>query len=441
MTNKSFSKRSVLIFILSLLCVFCTCAFFVACSANNDSEEDSKTYTYTEEDTEIISNASFAYGTTEKSADEFPIASPTGWSKSTDNSAASSGVNSGVVNLDKWDSVYKKLTDDTDFTKAYKKKFGTEPAENADEETNFANPAKSPDSTDSCVFMLNNYSSTYLGSGTAQRIKSSSTVSVKKGETYEISVWVKTIIFSSFDGDGACIRISPSINGNSQAEFQINNINTKDVTENNGWAKFTVYFVADDDYDCSFYVMLGLGYGNGTNTQMADYVEGTVFFDEISVTESTSDIAATPLVFGSSEPVTVDANGATNTTFKFSMQLDTSAYFKAADKVAVNATAASGDYTKSLSTDKDDNPITSKTKTGNGDVTGYSYDSEKKEGTLILNNQASYTLTIKNKTGDYFEITTLDEEDYEKYALLSFKIKNELNKLGSTDITDRKSVV
>ena len=439
MAKKSFFKNCLL-FLLTLLFVVCTCAFFVACSSDDETTEEEEapvTYSYTEEDTENISNGNFSYGTVGKTESDFPLTSATGWSRTTDNSAATSGVTSGVINVEKWDAVFDKFYSNNTFSKVCQNKFPEEykkdgndiPAETskASIKSKFA-PTKHSNEADNYMFMLNNYSTTYLG--TAQKVTSSSTVSVKKGETYKISVFVRAIILDAFnDGDGANIRITPTVDGTTLADFQINNITSND------WKEYTVYFVADGDYDCSFKITLGLGYGNGQQENMSDYVQGTVFFDDVTVTKVTENIPSetTATVSFGSDPITV--NGSEKFEFKFSTKFDVSEYFKADNKVALTGSAVTADYTKSNLTDKNGNKITSKTITG--EVTGYSYNPETKMGTVTLEkeNPASYTLTVKDNNGDPFEIETIDEENYEKYTLLSFKIKNGLNKLGSTDIT------
>lgn len=391
MTTKSFSKaiKSLIVFLISL-CVFCACAFAVACGGgSSDSESTEKTYTYTETDTETISNANFVYGTHDKTADDFPITSLTGWTRSVDNSAASSNVDSGVVSVgsNSWNKVFDKLYADSDFIKIYENKYKTDLDGKTDDEKKdfikdkFANPEKHDGAADSFIYMLNNFS-TKTGKGTAQRLRSSSSVSVKKGETYKISVWVKTNILN---GDGANIRLTNAVNGNSQAEFRIDGI------KNTDWTEYTVYFVAHEDYDCTFTLTLGLGYGNGSG-MMQDYVEGTAFFDDVKVEKFDGDISTVTfddnktLEFGSNEPISVSPAG--DNVFKYDMNFDIGTYF----------------------TD-----ITSATQT-------VDLDKENK------------TVEIKNGT-DNFEITTADEDDYQKYLLVSFKLQNKLNKLGSTDIT------
>lgn len=418
MTKKPLSKKfRTLIALLSVLFVFCTCAFAVACNNSSDSSDDSstKTYSYTETDTKIISNANFVYGTHDKTASDFPITSPTGWTRSADNSATTSNVNSGVVSVSSaaWDKLFDTLYEDSDFVKYYEYKFKADLEGKTDEEKKafikekYANPETHADAPDNFVYMLNNYSSV-LGKGTAQRVASSSTVSVKKGEVYKISVWVKTLAQNT---KGANIRFTTSINNNSQAEFRIDNI------KNTDWTEYTVYFVANGDYDCTFRVMLGLGYGNGKSTYTEDYAEGTVFFDDVKAEKiEAADMPAAfdgtkTLVFGSEDALSVSPTG--NNVFKFDMNFDTTAYFTK----AVALTSVTGALTTS-------NAGIAQTGTG-------SYDNTTGVATV---NKASYTLTVKDGTNN-FKITTADEDDYEKYMLVSFKLKNELNKLGSTDIT------
>ena len=389
MTKKLFlSKIKSLIVVLSVLCVFCTCAFFVACN-NSSTDTTEKTYSYTETDTDIISNANFAYGTYGKAESDFPISSPKGWTRSVDNSAVSSNVSSGVISVANtaFDKVFDKLYSDSDFKKVYEHAYSAELDGKTNDEkkdiikAKFANPEKHESAADSYVYMLNNFSATYE-MGTAQRIRSSSTVSVNKGEIYEVSVWVKTNVLN---GNGANIRFTNSVNGNSQAEFRIDNIIA------NEWTKYTVYFAANGDYDCSFSVMLGMGYGMGKSDNFEKTVEGTVFFDDINI-EKVDEIPAglnyteIPFTFGSDDVVSV--NPVDNNVYKYDMNFDAPEnYFTGVDFYE----------------------------------------------TINLNKE-SKTVEIKNN-GANFNITTTDGDDYEKYMLVSFALSNRLNPLGSTDIT------
>ncbi|MBQ9485725.1 MAG: hypothetical protein IJU83_02685 [Clostridia bacterium] len=450
MTKKRLSsKLKSIIAILSVLCLFCTCAFFAACGAANEQETVEKTYSYTEQDTDVISNAKFALGTYNKTFSDMPISSPSGWTRAVDNSAVSSNVDSGVISTadEAWTKVFDKLYSDSDFSGFLKNKFEDQAiahyrTEKGDPEytptddekkdfykTEFTNPstrAEAADAddkaTESFVYMLNNYSTSLYGLGSAQRIRSGSTVSVKKGEIYEISVWVKTLIFN---GEGANIRIANVVNGNSQAEFRVNGI--KDTA----WTKYTVYFVASADYDCTFTVMLGLGYGNGDANATQDYVEGTVFFDDVSVNkiDETALAAATiaddkTVVIGAKDTLDVistavrDVEGKGDA-FKLDANFATGTFF-----TDLAAASVSGALTVSNAGGLTSEDITGETGTASFDAA---------TGVATLSKNAAYTLTIKDGASN-FSVNTADEDNYEKFTLISFKIKNGLNKLGSTDI-------
>lgn len=399
MTTKSLSKafKSIIVF-LSVLCLFCACAFAVACDKSTDSESgssDTTTYTYNETDTEIISNRLFKYGTYDKTADDFPITSLTGWTKSTDNSAYSSSVDSGVIsiaNSDAWDKVFGKLYAKSDFVKVYENKYPAIKDKSDDEKKTdikgyFSNPGVRDGAEDKFIYMLNNFTTSTANTGTAQRLRSSSSVSVKKGEVYKVSVWVYTnIISSGANGQGANIRFTNAVKGNSQAEFRIDNIKT------DTWKEYTVYFVAHEDYDCTFTLTLGLGYGNGANDRTEDYVMGTAFFDDVTVekVEAANLPAAfdqeSTLIYGAKDPISVNPVG--DNVFKYDMNFDTADYLQATGDADINETL----------------------------------DHETK--TILI-----------NKGGANFTITTADEDNYEKYMLVSFKLQNKLDKRGSTDIT------
>lgn len=430
MTKQLSTAKKLLIALLTALCIFCTCAFFVACGSSDEASESEKTYSYTEKDTvdtDYISNAKFKYGTNGKTASDFPLTSATGWSKSTDNSAETANVNSGVVSINAtaWDKLFDTLYSDSDFVSFLDYKYKDEAAASyitfddpdhdmtADEkktyykENKFVNPETHDNAEDGFVYMLNNYSSTY-NFGTAQYIRSSTSVSVKKGEIYQISVWVKTNILN---GEGANVRLTNAVNGSSQAEFRIDGINTDGETDNNGWRQYVIYFVANADYDCTFSLTLGLGYGTGKNNY-AKTVEGTAFFDDISITEITKDEldaatidASETLLLGSKDEISLSA-ATGNKTFKYDMGFDAAAYFS-------NSVNFSADCEK-LSE--------------NGTV-----DFDFASGVATLNN-ATAKITVKNG-GTNFELESDDLDDHQTYALISFKLQNKLDSLGSTDIT------
>lgn len=145
------------------------------------------------------------------------------------------------------------------------------------------------------IYMLRNnyYNDTYKnGFGTAQKLTSSSTVTVAAGTTAKFSVWVKTYNLRTATSDyqmqdasddaGAYIRITNSIGGNSLDPLEIKNINTQNIgglDSTNGWKQYEFYLTATTFADSSFTVVLGLGQNAGTDR--LGYVDGYAFFDDI----------------------------------------------------------------------------------------------------------------------------------------------------------------
>ncbi|MBP5466458.1 MAG: hypothetical protein J6Y43_02715, partial [Clostridia bacterium] len=210
------------------------------------------------------------------------------------------------------------------------------------------------------------------------------------------------------NGDGANIRLTNAVKGNSQAEFRIDGIKDTD------WTEYKIYFVANENYDCTFTLTLGLGYGTGKNNY-AKTVEGTAFFDDVSIRKITKDqldAAAIDddktLVLGSEEELSVSA--ATGTAFKYDMNFDAGAYFAG----NVNFSDISGEKLSD-----------------NGTADSFVYDTATGVAALI---KAAGKLTIKNGANN-FELATDDNDNYESYTLISFKLQNKLSYLGSTDIT------
>ncbi len=144
------------------------------------------------------------------------------------------------------------------------------------------------------IYMLRNnfYNDTYKnGFGTAQKVTSSSTVTVAAGTTAKFSVWVKTYNLRTATSDyqmqyasnaGAYIRITNSIGGNSLDPLEVKNINTENIgglDSTNGWKQYEFYLTATTFADSSFTVVLGLGQNGGTDR--LGYVDGYAFFDDI----------------------------------------------------------------------------------------------------------------------------------------------------------------
>ena len=122
MTNNGSSKtlKTKFVLVLTVLCLVISCIFgFTACKKSVSVTDP--TYSYTEptveNEDEIIKNESFSLGSDNTKDNAFPVTSATGWTKASDNSAASSAVNSGIVKLtaDSWKSTVKTLYADSDF--------------------------------------------------------------------------------------------------------------------------------------------------------------------------------------------------------------------------------------------------------------------------------------------------------------------------------------
>lgn len=449
MTENRNSKtlKSRIIIILTVLCLIMTSCFFVAaCGGSSENKDDTTNYSYTEKDTETISNSDFVYGTYNLSVSKYPVTTVTGWSRAVDNSASSSTVNSGVIDVSEtaFPTLLSTLYADSDFLNVIKNKydFTTDDVKTAikadkgddyaptDSEVkdyilehyvtpNFLNPGTHEGAEDNMVYMMNNYAKNeYYKFGTAQRITSSSTVTVQKGEVYKISVWVKTQFLTK---GGANIRITNSIDGHSQAQFKISNITDTE------WTNYTVYFKADDNYSSTFTVVLGLGYGNGSSTEGVDFAEGTAFFDSITV-EKVEDYAAETAgknvtdtetyTIGSKVSPEYVLDGEQSERYVYYLY-DMSLAEGAADYFTAIPLPTDFSYTESNNTPA----ITSKTMVGDESTISQESDGES----LTLNvNSASGTLKIQS---DEF---TLDAKEY---VLVNFLLSNRLNAFGSTAVT------
>lgn len=445
--------KARLIVILALVCALSSILFyFTACSGGDDGSVTDPTYTYTEPDDGLISNADFSYNLEGRDLEDFPITAPTGWSKTADNATASS-VNSGVVDVSEkgWEELLNTLYDDSDFinyvryynkdaiTAALKEERDDPDFEPSDTELNdyirnhkadyFANPGKYSEDGDDYVYMLNNYTSaSYTGFGTAQKVTSSSTVTVAAGKNYKLSVNVKTVNLRGANSaaDYANIRLTNSLAGTSQAEYRISGINT-----NGEWKNYTIYIKGDADYDATFTLVLGLGYGGSTTTDGRLYTEGTAFFDDVvfeEVEELPASFAAeSAMLFGSEDKINVNAATAGGTEYLFDMSLEHT-YETLTDSLPLSFAAADGQddtenyYFTRSNVMENGSYITSKNVASDSSVTR-----SLENGALTLQlNKASYTVRISSAdlalTGKTF-------------AFVTFDIVNGLSKFGSVDIT------
>ncbi len=446
MTNNGSTKtlKTKLILVFTILCMLSSFLLGFAACKDDEAVSDS-TYSYTETTTDDgkIKNATFAIGSDKTDDSSFPITSATGWTKATDNSAASSAVNSGIVKLteESWADTVKTLYSDYDFENYVENKFVISGAEGEEDKsaskTNinaaikaekgddytvtaadrgkyvadnfFKMPQKhAGENVDDYVYMLNNIrSDSYYERGTAQKLTSSSSVSLEKGKIYKLSVWVKTV---NVEKNGANIRLVNSFSGSSQADYRISNVIAND------WTQYSIYVKADADYDGTITLVLGLGYGDGASSQGVNYSEGTAFFDDVVFEEADAmpdGITANTLKYGSTDKIEatpIDVNGvmtcAYDMSYSFATEFNPS---NVSEKLTESNTVVNGA------------PLTSKTYNDNS-----SYDKSSQDGTYVYElKQASVTITF---TDDKFTVGA------KEFFYLSFYINNELDKFGSTDV-------
>ncbi len=459
MTRNSFLKnnKSKLILVLLMVGILFVSLFSVACNKSTEKSE-LPTYNYTETDDGDISNPSFAYGTITTELTSFPKTSPKGWSRSKDSNGkiTQSSAKSGAINVTDagWEELQTALYKDSSLLEFVKqtKDFTTSDVKEAIREEKgdddytptsdeireyiiehyfdvFSNPGTRPGSEDKIVYMLNNFrSSTYLGIGTSQKITSSSKITLNKGEYGKISVWVKTQnIKESPNGDyGANIRLATTLNGVSQAEYALTNIIAEE------WAQYTLYVKADEYYETTVTLSLGLGYGLDGITQ------GTAFFDDVAFTHIDKETFDKETENKTALKNTFIYNGEDDTVIKTSevgpdnyllCDLTFTDYLTAnangyIDKV--DATIAN-DFTAS-NTGISGKPFADSTQT----VTDYTFGADEVKpfpsatAKKVTVNKASATLKY---TSDDFKVGC------EEYVYLAFYVKNQLSKFGVSDVT------
>ncbi len=448
--NSTFKTK--LIVLLTVLCLLFSCVGLYACG--DDEEVTDPSYDASEEaDDVLIKNSSFAVGTYNVDLTNFPVTTPNGWSKAqTDNSSSSSAVNSGVVDTDNesWNTLLETLYSDSDFVSYLKNIYGYtqndllegvraekgDPEYDAnDEELNayaiktyvnitdkatFTNPGTSPEGNDDYIYMLNNIGkTTNYQLGLAQKITSSSSVTLEPGKVYGVSVWVKTANLDGQGEIGANIRLSNTFDSKSQAEYRISNIVAND------WTKYTIYVKTDVEYAGTFTLVLGLGYGNGNANASDYYTEGTAYFDDITITEVdaedfTETLTADNMVFGGEDEIEASivkkADKHFISLYDMTFANSEANYFE----TLTSPTVTSAFTTSNITVDDGKGnqvPLTSAIKVGKDSTQTLT----AKDGEYTVEvNKASATLTVKDKEGANFSLAN------EEYALISFEVKNEL---------------
>lgn len=459
MAKNGFFKtlKNKLAIILALVCVFSFSMFCLVACGDEEASSD-PTYTYNQDDDATIKNANFSLDTSALALTSFPKTSVTGWTRSTHNSAPSSLVNSGTIKVTElgWEQLLENLCDDDDFISYLDVKSGKDLKGNAidaikaEKEDNeykptdkeiveyvaknyvsdyITNPSTPQGAKDSYVYMLNNYlDETLYGSGTAQRVTSSSTISLEKNSYAKISVWVKTqnIQAQNANSDfGANIVLNSKFNSTTQAEYRISNIIAND------WTEYVIYVKADDKYTCELTLSLGLGYGKGASNNTLYYTEGTAYFDGITY-ETVENIdgvtidGTKAMVFGSEKELEIKSGK----TFLYDMSFDTPvSYFTALNfsnleeyYYLTKSNVNNGTFTSETIVNEANlkNPQNTLTTSATKTI-------DKNSITLNLKN-SSYTLKLDNN-GTNFKV------DAGKYTYISFDILNNLSIFGSTSIT------
>ncbi len=459
MTRNIFkNSKSKLILILLLVGIFCLSLFSVACKKDENTESDIPSYSYTDTNDGELSNPSFAYGTLETELSNFPKTSPTGWARSKDSNdkIMQSQAKSGAVKVtDKgWDALMQSLYGDTYIRKYVERVCGidkdsvTAEIKNSKGDNNykvtsddlkkyyaekyysevFKNPSTRPNSDDKIVYMLNNFTSK-LDVGSAQKITSASEIVLNKGEYGKFSVWIKTqnLLESENGNYGANIRLINEFNGTTQAEYAIKNI------RNNEWTEYTVYVKADEHFETTVKLVLGLGYGLNGVTQ------GTVYFDDVQFTHLTA------------EDFNKEVKGKNASIEKFAYNNDS--------KIVIDGSAMSTGTYFNNNYVLYDMTLTSYLKENVSDL--FSAFSGTVNGAYTLSNKGSDGKRFDDSTCLVSNVSTIEKEPFdnatakkidinkasytlnydgfsvgcEEYVYVAFYVKNQLSKFGSTDIT------
>ena len=301
---KSSKLKSFLIFFLVLI-MACSLAF----AAFNTTEEDGDdpNYSQTETDEQEITNGNFEFGTLDAEPDEYPYTSVNGWTRTIDDRADSSNVDSGIIDTEEFNALVDALLEEDDFVDWAKYKYEidedairseveAELGEDAEDEDidaevekrvndkireNFKNPGTPADAVGGKVLMINNYRSSKENdpfTGTAQKYTSSTTITLEKDSYGKISVWVNTgdIVAANNVDFGANIRLANTVSSVTQDEYSVSNI----VTDGE-WVQYTFYVRANDFLSSTVQVVLGLGYGAGAGENTDHYVSGSAYFDGV----------------------------------------------------------------------------------------------------------------------------------------------------------------
>ncbi len=287
--------KNILVILLSIVMAF-SVIFATACSkddenddGNGSSNNNSSTTEESPVDYQTIKNGDFEFMTDGENK-VFPISSSISWSNSYDSGAqgntapsTSSYAKSGIIDTQedaykKVDSKYKPVvTPASDGVEAvyYNPNtpyyYGLVKNEYKDNATDRVN-AKA-DGTK--ILQIQNKTNTI---GTAQKFKSSTSVTLNADSYAIFSVWIKTKDLKAYsDQDpGAYVALDFKVGTNTYETVYFNNINT-----NGEWTLFEVEIKTYEYSNSTLSVTLGLGKGNAVGK--SGYVEGFAYFDNAQV--------------------------------------------------------------------------------------------------------------------------------------------------------------
>ena len=274
--------KNFLVVLLTMLLTL-SLALCTACGDTGSTDDGDDDTTKTEEtitDYQVIKNGDFEFSTTEKT--DFPYSSSISWTRSIDtdkNSAPSSTVSSGII--DTATEAFNKLeasekpTDESGNSinpgTPYSNSLITSSEYDYEDEEKRVNPQVDG----SKILMIANKTSED-GLGTAQKFKSTSTISVPVNSYAIISIWVRTdnLKMKADKTPGAYVLLTDKVNSTAYS-----NIEYRDINTNGKWEKIETVIKGSEFSSTIFSITVGLGRGNGTFK--ADYVEGFAFFDNI----------------------------------------------------------------------------------------------------------------------------------------------------------------
>lgn len=306
---------------------------FSACTTTGDDDDDDTVAS--KSDTQLIKNGDFEFYSDNNQTEldkkrSLITRSPDSWSLSTASGAPASETGSGVINTAEWDYLtkegrkftsvadayahwkdenvtaydrlkfYEDFDDEIDDLKSdsaeaklfadYKYSVDFEDVEYLSE---ISNPGTHGETSGTSVLMIHNRKTTDSVVGTAQYYTSSTTITLSAGTAAELSLWVKTDDLKHWKDlpvesvGGAYVEVEHSVGGTTQSAMKLENINTKDAAENNGWVKYNLYVRASTFATSTFKIKFGLG--GGSKDDMYYAVNGYAFFDDLTCKIISSD--------------------------------------------------------------------------------------------------------------------------------------------------------